>query len=86
MTVRERPIPEPGPGEVRVRTERSAISTGTELLVYQDEVPADVETDATLAEWLSARRRQVEAGELTYLTHQLDLLGRYGKAGPGTSG
>jgi SAM-dependent methyltransferase len=32
--------------------------------------------DDTLAGWLSARRRQVEAGELTYLTHQLDLLGR----------
>lgn len=48
VTVRERPVPEPGPGEVRVRTERSAISTGTELLVYRDEVPADVETDATL--------------------------------------
>lgn len=33
--------------------------------------------DETLEEWLSIRRRQVEAGELTYLTHQLDLLGRY---------
>lgn len=39
----------------------------------------DVE-DGTLAEWLATRRRQVEAGELTYLTHQLDLLGRYGEA------
>ncbi len=39
----------------------------------------DIE-DGTLAEWLTTRRRQVEAGELTYLTHQLDLLGRYGEA------
>jgi len=39
----------------------------------------DIE-DGTLAEWLATRRRQVEAGELTYLTHQLDLLGRYGEA------
>jgi len=31
----------------------------------------------TLASWLSTRRSQIEAGELTYLTHQLDLLGRY---------
>ena len=30
----------------------------------------------TLEEWLTARRRQLEAGELTYTTHQLDLLGR----------
>ncbi len=31
---------------------------------------------ATLEEWLSTRRRQLEAGTLTYTTHQLDLLGR----------
>jgi hypothetical protein len=29
-----------------------------------------------LDDWLATRRRQVEAAELTYLTHQLDLLGR----------
>lgn len=32
--------------------------------------------DATLADWLAARRRAVADGRLTYLTHQLDLLGR----------
>jgi hypothetical protein len=31
--------------------------------------------DATLADWLSTRRKQVGHGELTYVTHQLDLLG-----------
>ena len=31
---------------------------------------------ATLEEWLATRRRQLEAGTLTYTTHQLDLLGR----------
>ncbi|EMA61761.1 hypothetical protein [Halorubrum lipolyticum] len=36
-----------------------------------DEGPA-VELD----DWLARRRRQVDAGELVYLTHQLDLLGR----------
>jgi hypothetical protein len=30
----------------------------------------------TLDDWLATRRRQVESAELTYLTHQLDLLGR----------
>lgn len=48
VTVKEQPMPDPGAGEVRVRTERSAISTGTELLVYTDEVPADVEADETI--------------------------------------
>jgi hypothetical protein len=32
--------------------------------------------DDTLADWLATRRKQVETAELTYLTHQLDLLGR----------
>jgi hypothetical protein len=31
---------------------------------------------AELDGWLAHRRRQVDAGELVYLTHQLDLLGR----------
>jgi SAM-dependent methyltransferase len=30
----------------------------------------------TLAEWLAIRRSQVDAGELVFLTHQIDLLGR----------
>lgn len=36
--------------------------------------------DGTLADWLSTRREQAENGELLYLTHQLDLLGRYRKS------
>jgi hypothetical protein len=35
----------------------------------------DGEFDA-LVEWLSRRRAQIDAGELVYLTHQLDLFGR----------
>jgi hypothetical protein len=34
------------------------------------------EADADLDAWLAARRRQLDAGDLVYLTHQLDLLGR----------
>lgn len=34
--------------------------------------------EETLAAWLERRRRQIDRGELTYLTHQLDLLGRVG--------
>jgi hypothetical protein len=32
--------------------------------------------DATLDDWLATRRQQVDDADLTYLTHQLDLLGR----------
>ena len=31
---------------------------------------------AELDEWLAHRRRQLDAGDLVYLTHQLDLIGR----------
>lgn len=48
VSVREIPIPEPSPGEVLVRTERSAISPGTELLVYRDEVPTEMSADETI--------------------------------------
>lgn len=34
---------------------------------------------ATLADWLDTRRTQLDAAELVYLTHQLDLLGRLRK-------
>jgi hypothetical protein len=38
----------------------------------------DTDTDPTaeLDEWLARRREQADTGELVYLTHQLDLLGR----------
>lgn len=38
--IRAEPIGEPGAGEVRVRTRYSAISRGSESLVYQGQVPA----------------------------------------------
>jgi Lrp/AsnC family transcriptional regulator for asnA, asnC and gidA len=45
---REKARTDPGPDQVRVRTERSAISPGTELLVYREEVPSDLSTDETI--------------------------------------
>lgn len=48
VAVRDQPIADPGPGEVRVRTERSGISPGTELLVYRDEVSSELPTDETI--------------------------------------
>jgi threonine dehydrogenase-like Zn-dependent dehydrogenase len=38
----------PGPGELLVRTEVSAVSAGTEMLVYRGRMPADIPTDSTL--------------------------------------
>ncbi len=46
-TVELRPesVPPPGPGEVRVRAIASAISHGTEMLVYRGEVPSGMPLD-----------------------------------------
>lgn len=41
VEVRTEPVPEPAPSEVRVRTTCSAVSPGTELLVYRGQVPVD---------------------------------------------
>lgn len=49
VTVREEPVPDPSAGQLRVEAIVSAISPGTELLVYHGEVPTDMEADATLA-------------------------------------
>lgn len=35
-----------------------------------------IEEDEPLSSWANARRDQLETGELSYLTHQLDFLGR----------
>jgi 2-desacetyl-2-hydroxyethyl bacteriochlorophyllide A dehydrogenase len=43
--LREEAVPAPGPGEVRVRALVSAISQGTEMLVYRGEVPAALPLD-----------------------------------------
>jgi alcohol dehydrogenase len=48
VAVREREVPEPGAGEARVRAEVSAISPGTELLLYRDQVPEEMAADETI--------------------------------------
>ena len=47
VELRERPL-EHGPEDLLVETRVSAISAGTELLVYHDEVPTDLPADKTL--------------------------------------
>ncbi|WP_246985408.1 zinc-dependent alcohol dehydrogenase [Halorientalis marina] len=48
VSVEERPVPDPDDDQLLVRTERSFISSGTELLIYRDEAPADIQTDETI--------------------------------------
>jgi 2-desacetyl-2-hydroxyethyl bacteriochlorophyllide A dehydrogenase len=48
VEVRERPVPDPGPGELLVQTRYSAVSSGTELLVYRGEVPDGMALDETI--------------------------------------
>lgn len=48
VEIRPEPIPEPDRNEVLVRTERSSISPGTEMLVYRDELPSEMEVDGVI--------------------------------------
>jgi 2-desacetyl-2-hydroxyethyl bacteriochlorophyllide A dehydrogenase len=43
--LRDEVLPEVGPGQILVRAERSAISHGTEMLVYRGEVPPETTLD-----------------------------------------
>ena len=43
-------LPEPGAGEVLIQTRFSAISHGTEMLVYRGQFPADMAVDDTIPE------------------------------------
>lgn len=49
VAVAREPLPEPGPAEVRVAVHCSAISPGTELLIYRGEFPPDLAVDDTLS-------------------------------------
>jgi 2-desacetyl-2-hydroxyethyl bacteriochlorophyllide A dehydrogenase len=48
VSVEREPIVDPGPGEVLVSARRSAVSSGTELLIYRGEMPRDCAADATI--------------------------------------
>ncbi|CCQ35536.1 oxidoreductase (homolog to zinc-containing alcohol dehydrogenase / threonine 3-dehydrogenase) [Natronomonas moolapensis 8.8.11] len=48
VEVRTEPVPEPGAEEVLVRTERSGVSPGTEMLLYRNEVPSEMRADETI--------------------------------------
>jgi 2-desacetyl-2-hydroxyethyl bacteriochlorophyllide A dehydrogenase len=78
-------VPPPGPGEVRIKTIASAISHGTEMLVYRGEVPADLPLDlptlagdfsfpikygyATVGRVVDAGAESFSAGDLVFVHH-----------------
>jgi len=49
VEVRESLLPPPGTGELLVEVLLSAVSAGTELLLYRGQIPQDMQLDATLA-------------------------------------
>lgn len=48
VEVREEAKPHPGPGEVLVESHYSAVSPGTEMLIYRGQFPEGVQIDATI--------------------------------------
>jgi len=48
VTLREEPLSPPGPNQVLVRTLVSAISPGTELLIYRGQAPENMATDTAI--------------------------------------
>jgi 2-desacetyl-2-hydroxyethyl bacteriochlorophyllide A dehydrogenase len=48
VEIREASVPTPGPRQVVVQTTISAISAGTEMLVYRGQAPADLSADSNL--------------------------------------
>jgi len=51
VSVREEEIPGPGPAQLLVETQFSAVSHGTEMLLYRGQVPQDLSMDATLPQY-----------------------------------
>ena len=49
IEIREQQLPPLQPEQIRVKTVCSAISAGTEMLVYRGQLPTDIALDATLA-------------------------------------
>ncbi len=49
VAVRDETLPDLAPQQVLVQTEVSAISAGTELLFYRDQVPPELSADSTIA-------------------------------------
>lgn len=62
VEIREEPLPSLRADEVLVKTVCSAISAGTEMLVYQGRFPRDMETDSTIPSMRSGFRYPLAFG------------------------
>lgn len=77
VEVRSEPWPAVGPHQVGVRTRLSAISAGTEMLIYRGQFPPDLPTDVTL---------KTLAGRLAYpLKYGYAAVGEVETVGEGVS-
>ncbi len=75
VELRSQELPPPGAGEVQVQTVCSAISAGTEMLLYRGEAPGGLAADASLP---------ALGGTLAYpLTYGYCAVGRVAACGPG---
>lgn len=75
VALRREPCPAPGPGQVRVRTRLSAISPGTEMLLYRGQMPSSLPADEAL---------EALAGPLAYpLKYGYAAVGQVTDLGPG---
>jgi len=75
VALREEDLPPPGPGQVRVDTLVSAISPGTELLIYRGQAPRHLAADLSLPSL---------SGSLDFpLKYGYAAVGRVAETGPG---
>ncbi len=49
VQTQEKPVPEPQAGQILVQVQSSAISPGTEMLVYRGQLPPEMQADDTIA-------------------------------------
>jgi len=77
VAVVEEPVAAPGPGELLVRTVVSAISPGTEMLVYRGELPAELSLDASIP--------SMARGTEFPLKYGYSAVGRVVRAGAGVN-
>lgn len=74
VALRDEALSSPGAGQALVQTELSAISAGTEMLVYRGQTPGGMAVDATIA---------ALEGEFTYpLKYGYAAVGRVVEVGP----
>ena len=75
VVVQQQELPHPASGQVLVKTLLSAISPGTELLIYRGEFPTSLPVDESIA---------ALAGDFSYpLRYGYSVVGRVAEIGEG---